>query len=59
MGAWSFVDRKIEQVLGELNATTRRPVYVGREAAASPATGQARKHAAQQAALVKSALGLG
>jgi 2-oxoglutarate dehydrogenase E1 component len=59
MGAWSFVDRKIEQVLSALNVKARRPAYVGREAAASPATGQARKHTEQQAALVKSALGLG
>ena len=34
-----------------------RPIYVGREAAASPATGSARAHAAQQAALVAAALG--
>jgi 2-oxoglutarate dehydrogenase E1 component len=36
-----------------------RPVYVGREAAASPATGLARTHMAQQARLVTTALGLG
>jgi 2-oxoglutarate dehydrogenase E1 component len=58
MGAWSFVDRKIECVLGKLDVKARRPAYVGREAAASPATGQARKHAEQQAALVRAALGL-
>ena len=33
-------------------AQAKRPVYVGREAAASPATGLARMHSAQQAALV-------
>jgi 2-oxoglutarate dehydrogenase E1 component len=58
MGAWSFVDRKIEQVLAGLDVKAKRPVYIGREAAASPATGQARKHVAQQAALVREALGL-
>jgi 2-oxoglutarate dehydrogenase E1 component len=36
----------------------KRPTYVGREAAASPATGLARTHNAQQAALVRAALGI-
>jgi 2-oxoglutarate dehydrogenase E1 component len=57
MGAWNFVDRKIEAVLGELGSN-KRPRYVGRAAAASPATGLARTHAAEQAALVNEALSL-
>ncbi len=57
-GAWSFVDRRIEAVLGELGGGCKRPVYVGREAAASPATGQAKVHVLQQAKLVRDALGL-
>ncbi|HEX4261793.1 MAG TPA: 2-oxoglutarate dehydrogenase E1 component, partial [Acetobacteraceae bacterium] len=56
MGAWSFVDRRIETVLGCISAKAKRPVYVGRAAAASPATGQASVHAAQQKALVATAL---
>jgi 2-oxoglutarate dehydrogenase E1 component len=52
-GAWTFVDRRLEKALGG----GRRPRYVGREAAASPATGSARAHAAQQTALVAEALG--
>ena len=59
MGGWSFVDRRIERVLGRLDIKVRRPAYVGREAAASPATGLARAHMAQQARLVTTALGLG
>jgi 2-oxoglutarate dehydrogenase E1 component len=59
MGAWNFVDRKIEQVLAGIDVKAKRPSYIGREAAASPATGQARKHTEQQAALVRTALGLG
>ena len=55
MGAWNFVDRKIEAVLSELGSN-RRPRYVGRHAAASPATGLAKVHAAEQAALVNEAL---
>ena len=45
MGAWNFVDRRIETVLGGLDSKAKRPAYVGREAAASPATGSARAHA--------------
>ncbi len=58
MGAWSFVDRRIERVLTALKARAKRPEYVGRAAAASPATGLAKTHAAEQAALVSEALGL-
>ncbi|MDE2005215.1 MAG: 2-oxoglutarate dehydrogenase E1 component [Rhodospirillales bacterium] len=58
MGAWSFVDRRIEKVLRGLEGKSRRPVYVGRAEAASPATGLARIHAAEQSALVGNALGL-
>ena len=58
MGAWNFVDRRIERVLGKLDVKARRPDYVGREEAASPATGQARVHTQQQTALVRSALAL-
>ncbi len=58
MGAWSFVDRRIEQVLRRIGHGAGRPVYVGRVAAASPATGLARTHASEQAALVREALGI-
>ena len=58
MGAWNFLDRRLEKVLAELGRQgAQRPEYAGREAAASPATGSARAHAAQQAALVAAALG--
>lgn len=56
MGAWHFVDRRIEKVLTALKHKGKRPVYVGRPEAASPATGFARVHAAEQAALVNAAL---
>ena len=58
MGAWSFVDRKIEDVLTAMG-TAKRPRYVGRIAAASPATGLAKVHATEQATLVHQALTLG
>jgi 2-oxoglutarate dehydrogenase E1 component len=55
-GAWTFVDRRLERVLVAIDAATKRPIYVGRDDAASPATGSAKMHAAQQAALVDAAL---
>jgi 2-oxoglutarate dehydrogenase E1 component len=58
MGAWTFVDRRIEKVLARLDGAAKRPVYCGRAEAASPATGLSRTHAAEQAALVKQALGV-
>jgi 2-oxoglutarate dehydrogenase E1 component len=59
MGGWNFVDRRIEKVLMRLDMKVRRPIYIGREAAASPATGLARTHMAQQATLVATVLGIG
>jgi 2-oxoglutarate dehydrogenase E1 component len=59
MGAWTFLDRRIESVLTEINIKAKRPRYVGRAEAASPATGLAKVHQQQQEALVRDALGLG
>jgi 2-oxoglutarate dehydrogenase E1 component len=58
MGAWTFVDRRIEKVLAELELKAKRPAYVGRDEAASPATGLAKTHQQQQEELVREALGL-
>ena len=56
MGAWNFVDRRIEAVLANLKVKARRPVYVGRPEAASPATGLYKRHNREQASLVDQAL---
>ena len=56
MGAWTFVEPLIEWCLDKAHAKTGRPVYVGRAAAASPATGLMSKHIEQQKALVDEAL---
>ncbi len=56
-GAWTFVEPYIEKVLTENGGTPRRAVYAGRKAAAATATGLARNHAVQQAALIADALG--
>jgi len=55
-GAWSFIEPNIEWVLGRLKGASKRPRYVGRTASASPATGLASQHKAQQEALVNEAL---
>jgi len=57
MGAWTFVDRRIERVMATAGLAGR-PLYAGRPDAASPATGLAKVHAAEQAALVRDALGM-
>ncbi len=56
-GAWDFIDWRIEKCLAEAGVKPRRPVYAGRAASASPATGLAKRHAAEQAALIADALG--
>ncbi len=55
-GGWTFVEPNLEWVLGRIGARHGRPVYAGRPAAASPATGLARQHKEQQEALVDEAL---
>jgi 2-oxoglutarate dehydrogenase E1 component len=56
MGAWNFVDRHTEQVLSGLDVAAKRPRFVGRLEAASPATGLFKRHAEEQARLVADAL---
>lgn len=55
-GGWTFVEPNLEWVLSRIGAKHTRPVYAGRAASASPATGLASQHKAQQAALVNEAL---
>jgi 2-oxoglutarate dehydrogenase E1 component len=55
-GAWFFVEPLIEACLAEAGHRLR-PQYAGRDAGASPATGLAKRHAAEQAALIAAALG--
>ncbi|TNF60807.1 MAG: 2-oxoglutarate dehydrogenase E1 component [Rhodobacteraceae bacterium] len=55
-GAWTFIEPNIEWVLERIGAKHKRPVYVGRATSASPATGLASQHKAQQEALVNEAL---
>jgi len=56
MGAWTFVDRRIEELLATLPVAAKRPIYAGRLEAASPATGLLQRHLKQQAKLIDEAL---
>ncbi|MDH5530063.1 MAG: 2-oxoglutarate dehydrogenase E1 component, partial [Paracoccaceae bacterium] len=58
-GAWTFVEPNLEWVLNRIKASHTRPRYVGRHASASPATGLASRHKAEQEAIVNEALTLG
>ena len=58
MGAWHFVDRRIDKALAAIDVKAKRPIYVGRPESASPATGSARTHLKEQADLVDRALTL-
>ncbi len=55
-GAWTFIEPNIEWVLQRIKAKNTRAMYAGRAASASPATGLAAQHKAQQEALVDAAL---
>ncbi len=57
MGAWQFVEHRIEDVLGGLDVAAKRPRYAGRSESASTATGSYRRHETEQAKLVGEALG--
>jgi 2-oxoglutarate dehydrogenase E1 component len=51
MGAWTFVEPRLREVLGELPLR-----YEGRAERASPAEGYAHRHAAEQTRIVRAAL---
>jgi len=56
-GAWLFVEDLLEKCLADAGFGNLRPQYAARDASASPATGLAKRHAAEQAALIAAALG--
>jgi len=56
MGAWTFVAPRIEAVLHDVGMEQTRPVYAGRQPAASPATGLYQQHVKEQATLIEAAI---
>ncbi|MEK7801175.1 MAG: hypothetical protein AAB276_01860, partial [Pseudomonadota bacterium] len=57
-GAWTFVNPEIEDTLAVVKSKIGRARFVGRPAAAAPATGYMKRHAEEQAKLVGEALTL-
>ena len=57
-GSWFFAEPLVEESLAAAKSKVGRARYAGRAGSASPATGLAKRHAAEQAALVADALGL-
>lgn len=55
-GAWFFVSEQIDEAAEHAGLDIPRVRYAGRHASASPATGLAKRHVAEQAALVADAL---
>lgn len=55
-GAWTFIYPRLDSMLEAVEIKAQRPVYVGRKAAASPATGISGNHAKEQKLLVEQAL---
>ncbi len=56
-GYWKFVEPYLEQCLQDSGVAPQRPLYAGRDASASPATGLASRHKEQQQRLIAAALG--
>jgi len=55
-GGWSFVEPNLEWSLNRVNAKCKRAKFIGRAAAASPATGLATQHKEQQEMIINEAL---
>ena len=56
MGAYGFVKRRIESVMKKTNMKQEKLLYVGRRAAASPATGVLDRHLANQKNILRLAV---
>jgi 2-oxoglutarate dehydrogenase E1 component len=55
-GAWTFIAPQIEETLEAIGRRGDRPRYVGRPAAASPATGSLKVHLKEQARIIEEAI---
>ena len=56
MGAWEFVKDRIMAVLGKIKSQEKNINFIGRKAAASPATGVFDRHLANQNNLIHLAI---
>ncbi len=53
MGAWYFIESKIEQSIKDANHKALRPQYIGRSEAASPSAGYQKMHNIEQAKIIE------
>lgn len=58
MGAWTFLDRRLESVLRSAKMKGEQAIYAGRPESASTATGFGSRHAYEQDLLISQALNL-
>ena len=56
MGAWNTARNYIEWTLDHIKAENKEVTYIGRQPAASPATGYLKKHLAQQKEIIEKVL---
>ena len=56
MGAWNSAKNYIQWALEYIKAEEKEVSYIGRKAAASPATGYLKKHLAQQKEIIEKVL---
>ena len=56
MGAWNSARNYIQWSLDHIKAKNKVVNYIGRKAAASPATGYLKKHLAQQKEIIEKVL---
>ncbi|WP_075219805.1 2-oxoglutarate dehydrogenase E1 component [Acuticoccus yangtzensis] len=59
MGSWTFVSPYLDWCLTQVKMASQRPRYIGRPAAASPATGLAKRHTQQLDAFLEQIYGEG
>ena len=57
MGAWNTVKNYIEWSLNYIKAENKKVNYIGREPAASPASGYLKKHLAEQNEILEKVIG--
>ncbi len=56
MGSWFFVYPRLLSMFDKLDGVNKRPVFIGRNAAASPATGFAKVHKQEQDEIIERSL---
>ncbi len=56
MGSWFFVYPRLLSMFDKLDGVNKRPVFIGRNAAASPATGFAKVHKQEQDVIIERSL---